>query len=238
VEPLTLTNLLDDVALLSYEHQLHLADVLGDDSWSVNFDEQRLTFTGEGHSRTCTRLHFLGTAAPGPKSWLWSWSEMAQPVPEPLLAIARSVRDFGQRHQITELRRDEISFDELGVDPEEPQNAAFIMMEAAKAVSGLWASYNANAGRGTRVAFLIEHPDFRLPPPEPYQVGRVLREGVPTLNISDKWRAILSYAQHRQIDIQAADDRSRLMFTVQGYDFTAEFDEYGRVTQLGQHQNS
>jgi len=42
----TLTGLLDDAALLPFEHQLHLADVLGEHSYSVDLRGQRLEFTG------------------------------------------------------------------------------------------------------------------------------------------------------------------------------------------------
>jgi len=41
----TLMGLLDDAALLSFEHQLHLADVLGEHSYSVDLSAQRFEFT-------------------------------------------------------------------------------------------------------------------------------------------------------------------------------------------------
>ena len=63
----TFTNLLDDAALYSMEHQLHSIDVLGRHSWQMDVAEAWLRFDGP-EQRTTSRLHVLGTAAPGPRS--------------------------------------------------------------------------------------------------------------------------------------------------------------------------
>lgn len=226
----TLTDLLDDAALLSFEHQLHLAEVLGEHSYSVDLDAQRFEFTGP-HPRVCTRVHLLGTAAPGAGSWLWSWANPAR-YPEPLLAAARSVRDFGQRHEITALEQAEVPFGQLPWTPDQPYQAAAIMTEATKAACGPWTGYGLDAGGGTQVSFLVEHPDFRLPPPEPTRVVRLLSQALAELSITDHWRALHSYAQRRPLGIRAADDRSQLVLTVRGSDIIVDFDALGRVARI------
>jgi len=60
----TLTGLLDDAALLSFEHQLHLADVLGEHSYSVDLRGQRLEFTG-ARPRVLTQALAERKAGPG-----------------------------------------------------------------------------------------------------------------------------------------------------------------------------
>lgn len=66
VQP-TLAMLLDDAALFSLEHQLHLTDVAGDHAWSVDLDVPEFRCTG-ATPRTCS-VHLLGSAAPGLQSW-------------------------------------------------------------------------------------------------------------------------------------------------------------------------
>lgn len=226
----TLTNLLDDAALLSYEHQIHLGEVLGEHSWHFDLREGRFEFTGD-RPLVCTGFHLLGTAAPGPRSWLWGWANPAG-FPEPVVALSASLRDFGRRNGIAELAAAEVPFDALPHSPTEPANVAYLMGDAAKAVSGKWTYYSGHVGGGTRAAFLIEHPDFELPPPEPARVMRVLGEGLASLPLSDHRRALHGYAVRRGLEAAFAPDRARLTITGPNFEVVAEFDEQGRVASV------
>ncbi len=229
-ETLTLTDILDDAALLSLEQQLHLAEVLGDHhTWHVDLRAGRFEFAGS-RSLVCTRFHLIGTAAPGPRSWLWAWANPGG-YPEPLVALSASLREFGHRYGIAELASAEVPFDALPGSPAEPVEVAGMLTDAAKAVSGQWASYNGDAG-GTRVAFLIEHPDFRLPPPDPARVVRVLGQGLATLRLSDHRRALYGYAVRRGLGAAFSPDHTRLTISGPGFETVAEFDEYGRVSSI------
>jgi hypothetical protein len=223
------SQLLDDAALLSFEHQLHLADVLGNHSWYANFDEQRFEFTGD-HPLVCTRFHMLGSAAPGPQSWLWSWANPTNYPPE-LTALAESLRDFGQQHGIGELANGEIPFTALGSSIE-PAQVAWMMTEAAKAVSGSMTAYTADAGGGTRIAVLIEHPDLLPPPPEPSRVMRVLQQGTTELPLSDPRRAMHSYAIRRQLSAQFSDDGTQMWITGSGIEIAIRFNERGLIVAM------
>src|SRR5262245_28810246 len=108
---LTLLNLLDDAAILSLEHQLHLEEVVGQHSYDVDLQQQRFTFTG-AQTINCTGLHMLGSAAPGPRSWLWGWANPSG-FPQSLAALSATLRDFGHQHGIAELASAEVPFDAL-----------------------------------------------------------------------------------------------------------------------------
>lgn len=229
-QTLTLANLLDDAAILSLEHQLHLEEVLGEHhTWHVNLGEGRFEFGGS-RNIVCTRFHLLGTAAPGPRSWLWGWANPSG-YPEPLIALSASLREFGNRYGIAELVTAEVPFDALPGSPGEPYEVAGLMGDVAKAVSGLWTFYNGDVG-GTRVAFLVEHPEFRLPPPEPARVMRVLGHALATLRLSDHRRALYAYAVRRGLAVAFTPDHARLTITGPAFETVAEFDAYGRVTAL------
>ena len=226
-----LHELLDDAALLSLEHQLHLADTLGEHSWYADFKAQTFEFTGVVN-RTCGRFHVLGSAAPGPASWLWSWANAIADYPPPLLGLALHVRDFGHRYGIRELAEPETPFQDFPGSPTEPHQVLTVITEAAKAVSNTWTSYNGEVGGGTRVAVLIEHPDFLLPPPEPARVVRVLQQSLTDLALTDHRRAFHSYAMRRGLGAAFSPDGSRLQITGPGFDVAVRFNERGLVVAM------
>lgn len=174
---MTLTDLLDYTALFSLEHQLHLVDVLGEHSWHADLDEPRLEFVGARKTLVCERFHLLGSAAPGPASWLWAWANPSG-FPKELSRLAMELRAQGERLGVPELTRAEIPFSELPKAPEHPVQAAFLLTEVGKAWSGRWTSYTGRVSGGTYVAFLIEHPDFVLPAPDPARTMRVIQEAL------------------------------------------------------------
>nr|WP_307869134.1 DUF6882 domain-containing protein [Nocardiopsis sp. B62] len=77
----TFHDLLNDAAILSLEHQLHMETVVGNSNWNVDLAEPRFEFSGESEL-VCDRLHLLGSAAPGPGSWMWAWANPSGFSPE------------------------------------------------------------------------------------------------------------------------------------------------------------
>ncbi|WP_067543547.1 DUF6882 domain-containing protein [Nocardia crassostreae] len=226
----TLSDLLDDAALLSFEHQLHLEEVLGQHSFAVDLAERHFEFHCADRTIECTDVHLLGSAAPGPQSWLWSWANPSGYSAE-LVAVAESMRAFGSHYDIPELSTAEVPFRAFGPDVE-PHQVSWTMMEAAKAVSGRWTSYQGNAGNGTFVAFLVEHPELRLHAPTGPRVLRVLSEGLGVLASHDHRRAVHSYLTRRGLSATFAPDGSTLRFESPGIDGNVDFDEYGRVAGI------
>jgi hypothetical protein len=229
-DPLTLANVLDDAAILSLEHQLHLADVLGDHNWSVDLGARRFEFSG-GRTITCTGCHLLGTAAAGSRSWLWGWANESGLPPE-VTALSATLRDFGRQHGIAELATAEVPFDALPGAPNEAPQVIGVLTDVAKIVSGRWTAYNGEVGGGTRVAFLVEHPEFRLPPPEPARTMRVLQQALAELRLTDHRRAVHSYAVRRPLDLTFAPDGSSCLLGGPGFEATVTFDHFNRVTNI------
>jgi hypothetical protein len=230
---ITLVDVLDDAALLSLEHQIHLAELLGEHGWSVDLAQERFTFTGD-HPVVCTAVHLLGTAAPGPRSWLWSWANPAG-YGAGVVGLAESVREFGQAHGLAELATPDVPFHALPGD-DDPHTASAIMVEAAKAVTGRWTAYTGDAGGGTRAAFLLEHPDFLLPPPAPERVLRVVQQALAELTIHDHRRAVHSYAVRRGLDPVFTPDVTEATLAGPGFTVTVGFDGLGRVARLSAAQ--
>ncbi|WP_218000629.1 DUF6882 domain-containing protein [Nocardia higoensis] len=228
---ITLANLLDDAALLSLEHQIHLSEVAGDRPWSVDLaGAGRFTFTGD-QPIEAQRVHLLGSAAPGPASFLWSWANPSG-YSEEVTGLAKTVRDFGIRHGIRELADPEVPFSALPGSPSDPPIVAAILMDAAKAVCGLWTSYTGPVGGGTRAAFLIEHPSFLLPAPTGPRIATILRRGLSLPTLQDHRRALYSYVTKRGLQGRPNADWSQLDITGPGITATVAFDRYARTTNI------
>jgi hypothetical protein len=224
----TFVNLLDDAALLSLEHQIHLSEMLGEHSWEADLAEPRFAFTGD-HPVRCTAVHLVGSAAPGPRSWLWGWANPAG-YPHEILALGEHVRAFGEQHGIRELASAEVPFDALPGSPEDPALVAGMMMEAAKAVSGRFTSYNGPVAGGTRAGFIVEHPEFQLPQPAGPRVMRVLQQSLVDLRLADHRRAFHSYGMRRGLTTEFVGPQLHL--NAPGVSAKVSFDDLGRVSNI------
>lgn len=224
----TFVNLLDDAALLSLEHQIHLSEVLGEHSWEADLAEPRFAFTGD-HPLRCTAVHLLGSAAPGPRSWLWGWANPAGYKQE-ILAVGSQVRAFGEQHGIPELASAEVPFASLPGAPEDPALVAAMMTEATKAITGRFTSYTGPVGGGTRAAFIVEHPQFQLPAPTGPRVMRVLQQSLAELPLWDHRRALHAYGTRRGLTTEFIGPQLHL--TAPGISAKVHFDEQGRVSNI------
>jgi hypothetical protein len=155
-----------------------------------------------------------------------------------LTALSASVRDFGQQHGIPELSSPEVPFDALPESPSEPAQVAWIMTEAAKVIGGSWTSYTGDVGGGTRAAFLVEHPDFQLPAPQPARTMRVLQQALAELPLTDARRALRSYATRRGLASTFSPDNTHLRLTAPGFEATIDFDEHNRVAGINASMSS
>lgn len=225
------TEMVDNAALLSLEHQIHLSEVVGEHSWQVDLSRPEFSFTGD-NPIVCTRMHLLGSAAPGPRSWLWAWANPSGFHPD-ASALAESLGDWGRANGMALLGEAEVPFADLPGEPDDPNTAAGWLIEAAKALTGLYTHYTGPVGGGTRAAFLIEHPSFELPEPEPARVMRVLQQGLAELTLSNHRLAVYSYAANRGLS-PTFDDDDQTVLSLAGPGLTAQvtFDEYARVKDI------
>nr|WP_157527678.1 DUF6882 domain-containing protein [Kibdelosporangium sp. MJ126-NF4]CEL15866.1 hypothetical protein [Kibdelosporangium sp. MJ126-NF4] len=217
----TIDELLDESVLMSFEHQEHMIAVLGEHRWDATFQPPSFRFTGD-RTFECTAFHVLGSAAPGPQSWLWSWAnEEADYLPE-LVELAQKARDYGAEHGIRLLTDGEVPFADLPGSPTDPVRVAWMMSELAKAVTGSWTMYNGNLGRGSRIAILVEHPDLELPPPNRSSMSRVL-DALDRLQLPDHRNALHRYAVLRGLDVEVDDALSTMRLTGPDFETVVRF---------------
>lgn len=213
----SLQDLVDDAAFLSHEHQLHLGDLYGDDAWNADMATGTFTFTDTSDRVVECRLQFLGTAAPGPSSWMWAWHNV-NGFPDLVLEAAERARGTGLP---------ELSTAELPLDDDLPYRLAL----AAKALTGSWSHYSAPVGGGTRAWMLVEHPTFELPAPSVPRVVRTLSEGLLSVKVVDHRRAVAAYAEARGLQPEQGPDGSVVLSAPDG-SVTVRFDERGRISGI------
>lgn len=220
-----LAALVDDAAFLSHEAKLHLLDLHGEDArWGVDLAAGTFSFEG-GATPATYPVQLLGSAAPGPRSWLWGWANPSG-YSEGVLRAANAARALGQAYGIPELTSGEVPFDaDDAAHGNEPGMALSADLARACAVaSGTWFTYCGAVAGGTRVWMLLE--GLTLPPATFPRVARLLPEVLQTGIVTDHRRAVTSYATLRDLPWDGATLR------LPDGEITLTFDDLGRVSGI------
>ncbi|GMA32005.1 DUF6882 domain-containing protein [Litorihabitans aurantiacus] len=232
-----LTALVDDSALLAQEAQLHLTDLHGGHArWGVDLAAGTFSFTsqpddGEGASVSYP-VQLIGSAAPGPRSWLWGWANPSGYSPQ-VLRAAEAARTLGETYGIPELTAGEVPFDPegdtAGADADGEQvtpgaRLAWDLTRAAAIASNTWFAYSGEVSGGTRVMMLLE--GLTLPAASFPRVTRLISEALASGVLTDHRRAVSSYATLRDLGW----DGSHLVLPDGA--LTITFDDAGRITNM------
>ncbi len=183
--------LVDLGSLLAFEHQLQLQTVLGDPAFAVDVARGSLRLEGHGSRTIDSRLHLLGTAAPGPGTWLWSWANPGE-LPASVTELALRLRAYGEEHGVPEFTAPEHPLDgertwrRLGI-------AAGLALRSPRTL------LPAAVDGGTVALLLVDDPQLALPAPGFARTLQVLQEGVATVELRSHSAALTRYAQDRGI---------------------------------------
>lgn len=218
--------LLDDHLLACVERQLAFSELIGGARYSVNLNDGSVSFVGGRE----LRVGLIGSAAPGPGTWLWGWANPTS-YPDPVLEAVNEVRVFGEARGIREL-----------VAPELPLGDSWDATRAgvaAVAASEIEVWLPVEPGGGTQVMLAVHDvPELPPPHPEPTRLGPVLTQAIRLGIVTDWPRALRAYARYRGGEVEdrgsAGDDGRELVLTPAGGDSgaTLELDELGRVRNL------
>ncbi len=183
--------LVDLGSLLAFEHRLQLREVLGEPAYAVDAARGTLRIVGPGGRSAETRLHLLGTAAPAPATWLWSWANPGE-LPASVTELARRLRSYGEEHGVPEFTAPEQPLDgertwrRLGV-------AAGLALRSPRTLLA------APVDGGTLALLLVDDPRLALPAPTVARTQRALEEGVAAAELRSHSAALTRYAQDRGI---------------------------------------
>jgi hypothetical protein len=211
--------LLNRHAMLAFERQLALMELLGPDhAWTLDLREGTAAF---GRGRTYP-LQLLGSRSAETNTWRWAWAPGA-PVPARLLTAAKAVKAVGRKRLVPELIEQDLPLDALELD-------GHTLALVATALAQLPAYYRFPYEGGALFAAL-DAPDVVLGPPDPARLVRVVREVLSRMEVDDR-TAFDTYLQAR--GARFFGDRSRVEARLpDGRAVVAEYDPEGRITGLG-----
>lgn len=221
----TLQDLVNRAVFLSAEMQAAFGRRIADADWEVDFaaDPPTLRFTGEQPLEV--RAHMLGSESQQTSTWHWGWDNIND-FPAPVVDLSHAVRRHGAAHELGELTTEEIDLSE---------ELALRLTLAAKTITGLWAHYPVDAGGGSVVWLLVEHPELTLGQPAIRDLVRSLAQGLTETEVTDHRAALIAYAEQRGFPlVELPADGLRLLAADGSADVT--FDEQNRITNCALHQ--
>ena len=223
-----LADVVDDAYLLSIDRVRDVLDVVdGEDSpyagnFQVDLNTQSYTFVGRETLEA--KLHFIGSAAPGPKSWMWGWNNI-NGFPDAAVASSGRVKEFGARFHLSELTSSEVPL------LSEPRVDARVYGAVAGLICGGLPNYLVPLGGGSVAAMLLEAPQFAPGKPSIVRATTVIPEAAEDGVISDWRRALSSYAQRRGFRYEPQPDGTVSLGAADGT-ATLTFDDQNRLTNM------
>lgn len=207
---------------------IHRQDVLNDffGDGDIGFDMDEGTLTAGG--RTFHGLTVLGSFSHLSKTWLWSWDNPNYDESLPAIAHLRTVRDFGQRHEIPELVSGRLDFSKFP----DPYQAAKTMAVAAAALLGGNGVYacRINDGKGAAV---VHVDDPRLPVADFDRLAavRLLMTAVEVFP-ADHRRVVRGFLAHYGFEIRESPDVIEGRRSAEGRRLTAGFTTDGLLNRI------
>lgn len=213
----TLASAVDDAALYSCEHQLHMASKLGVGAhWDLLPDIGCAHFIG--HRELVCPAQIIGVVKG--KTWEWGWA--SDNVTGPRSELARHVYAFGEVHNMPVFTTPKLTLD--------GEHDAERILVASKIMHRWWASF-AFPIDGMVFYAALSHAALSLPAATPAAIRQTLRYAGNATPLHNGRRAVRSYAKLRGLSRQDRQDRTATrLFTPDGQTVTVTFDAAGAIT--------
>jgi hypothetical protein len=243
---LSFQNIVDDGALLFLETH-HFQDdrfeEWGYQRWNTEDSLASLNLHFAERTMTVNDTVFLGTAGPGPRTFLWAWANPGVSSTPAQKAVFEQIAAFGSHYGIPELTEPEIPFATLVpeyADKEVMLNGAkggatlcgFKIAVAARMISGISNHFIADIGRGSTAVVAYRHPELALGRASALTFQMRLMEAITGGLITDHRRAVESYARLRvSTPLSVIDPRTLELRFDDGVN-RVEFDDNNNLTNI------
>ncbi|GAC1600635.1 MAG: hypothetical protein NVS3B6_10590 [Pseudarthrobacter sp.] len=249
---LTFQNIVDDGALLfleTHHHQDDRFDEWGYERWDSQDQLSTIDFRFTGRPPlTAKNAVFLGTAGPGPRTYLWAWANQQVNTTDAQQSAFDQILQFGRYYGIAEITADEVPFAVLVpayADEEELLNAAkggatltgFKIAVAAKMMTGLPNHVVVDIGQGSTAVVAYQHPELQLGSPSALTFQFRLTEAMAGGLIADHRRAVDSYSRLRAVPATAVNDRTVRLEFEDGF-AQIQFDDRGQAADISGNYSS
>lgn len=103
--------LIERYGAIALERQTALYPIIANQPWRISDEGSHIIF---GNRLICP-IQFIGTYVPHAKAWLYAWATPETAFPEAVLAHARMLKEYGERHQNDFLRHHGFQADEADI---------------------------------------------------------------------------------------------------------------------------
>lgn len=110
MEIINYDTLFEQYAGIGFEKQYSLAEVIGDNDWSMDMEMGTISF-GEIEMP----IQVLGTYSNHSATWLWGWANEASNIPTNLLQQANELKKLGEEYNIEFLTKEEYKIEPTDV---------------------------------------------------------------------------------------------------------------------------
>lgn len=243
---LTFQNIVDDGALLFLETH-HFQDdrfeEWGYQRWNTEDALASLNLHFAERTMTVNDTVFLGTAGPGPRTFVWAWAN-PNVVPTPAQqALFEQIVAFGGHYSIPELTEPEIPFATLVpeyADEEVMLSGAkggatlcgFKIAVAARMISGISNHFISDIGGGSTAVVAYQHPELELGRASALTFQFRLMEAMSGGLITDHRRAVESFARLRLSTLPSEIEPRILELRFDDGVIKVGFDENNRLSNL------
>ncbi|MGF4045197.1 DUF6882 domain-containing protein [Paenarthrobacter nitroguajacolicus] len=243
---LTFQDIVDDGAILFLEtHQMQgdRFEEWGYERWNTDDQFASVEFHFPGRSSKHLHTAFVGTSAPGAKSFLWAWANPNVAATPAQQEVFDQVVAFGRHYGIEELTNGEIPFTAIVpayVDEEVRLSAekagatlvAFKIATAVKMITGKANHFTSDIGGGSMAVVAYNNGHLELGPPSALTFQMRLMEAVTGGMIEDHRRAVESYARFRLQTPVTEPSPGTVEVTFDDGRATIAFDENNRLTTM------
>ena len=203
----------------SFDKQLHLSELVGEEDWHFDMTSRSLLSFGD---RYAWRVQLLGTESEETQTWLWAWANEVSKIPPPLLQAALQLKAFGEEQQIPELA--------TPMFPLEGIDGHFLAMIASGVCHAN--GYYRCPYDGGAAFLLIQDENFPKNTETPLQrIASVFPQAIASIDIPNHRDALAGYLEHYGLVGEAEDDMLVVREDGEAV-LTAVFDVIERLAKL------
>ena len=214
----TLTDYLEQSALISLEKQDKLALLIGEHTYDLDLDTGKIRFDDDLE----ISFQVLGTESDNTLIWLWAWAdEQTEEIPADLLRASREIRDWGLRKGIQE-------FTVPSVDLHKADGHVLSMIACDLCGASC---YFRDAYEGGSAYLLLF--DNRIDTQPSFDLSRLSRSFLDLISRHelDHRKTLLSYLRIKKLPLTETGTAIACELE-SGERLSADFDDTGRLTQL------
>ena len=201
----------------SYDKQLFLADLVGNNQWRFEMSQGVITFG----PKFTWKVQILGSQANATNTWLWAWANEASNIPSPLLRAAEQMRKLGNERSLRELSLPQFPLTEM-----DGALATVIASGVCQARAWYRGPYPGGAA-----FFLIDDPEYpRFIVDPAVRIPIVFPQVISAYEVNHR-RAFAGYVSYYRLESHA-DGPGIIAGDSSGPQIRAEFDTHGRLVQI------